>query len=101
MCRVLTIGGMEILPICKLLQDMLTTITAVSTRIQHSNTHKLLLSGQQRNFRLLCQLHLITASALDSMLSSPEGKGKGKRPASLLIQHVMFSMQFSMLPLLL
>lgn len=28
--RVLTVGGMELLPICKLLQDLLTTVTAAS-----------------------------------------------------------------------
>jgi len=30
LCRVLTVGGMELFPICKLLQDLLTTVTAVS-----------------------------------------------------------------------
>ena len=29
LCRVLTVGGLEIMPVCKLLQDLLTTLTAV------------------------------------------------------------------------
>jgi len=29
--RVLTVGGMELFPICKLLQDLLTTVNAVSS----------------------------------------------------------------------